>query len=115
MRIGAITGLALFAVFASPLEADEEWGRNPFAFGRANATAAGNGTAHAKSSGPSLCVEMVMMHEGKSMAVINGRTVAVNDIVNGAVVTVISMDSVSFAKNGKTLVRRVGDDSDETR
>ena len=113
VRINAITVLALSAISVSPVEAGEEWGRNPFAFGRANGTASGNGTAHAKSSGPSLCVEMVMMHEGKSMAVVNGRTVAVNDIVNGAVITVISMDSVSFAKNGKTLVRRVGDDSDE--
>lgn len=113
MSMGASAGLALFAVFPSPLEAGEEWGRNPFAFGRANETATGNGTAHTKHDGSALSVEMVMIHEGKSMAVVNGRAVAVDDVVNGAVVSGISMDSVSFTKNGKIVVRRVGEDSDE--
>lgn len=114
MRIGAITVLSIFAVFTSPIEAGEEWGRNPFAFGRANEATDGNVAGRAKPGGSPLSVEMVMVHEGKSMAVVNGRTVAVNDVVNGAVVSGISMESVSFKKNGKIVVRRVGEDSDET-
>lgn len=113
MRISVIVALAAPAIFTSPLEAGEEWGRNPFAFGPASETAAGNGTANAKPGASSLAVEMVLIHAGKRLAVVNGRTVAVNDVVGGAVVSGISMDSVSFVKNGKTVVRRVGENYDE--
>jgi hypothetical protein len=113
MRISVIVALVSSAIFTSPLEAGEEWGRNPFAFGRASETAAGNGTERAKPGASPLAVEMVLIHADKRLAVVNGRTVAVNDVVDGAVVSGISMDSVSFVKNGKTVVRRVGENYDE--
>lgn len=113
MRISAVITLTASAIFAPPSEADGGWGRNPFAFGHASETAAGNGTTRAKPVSPALAVEMVLIHDGKTLAVVNGRKVAVNDMVDGAVVSGISMDSVSFVKNGKTVVRRVGEDTDE--
>jgi len=113
MRISAVITMAASCIFAPPSEADDGWGRNPFAFGHASQTAAGNGTTHAKPVSSALAVEMVLIHDGKALAVVNGRKVAVNDVVDGAVVCGIWMDSVSFVKNGKTVVRRVGEDSDE--
>ncbi len=109
MRISAVITL----IFAQPSAADNGWDRNPFAFGHATETAAGNGTTRAKPVTSSLVVEMVLIHDGKRLAVVNGRKVAMNDMVDGAVVSGISMDSVSFVKNGKTVVRRVGEDTDE--
>ena len=114
MRIGAVITLVASAIFAPASEAGDGWGKNPFAFGHASETAAGNGATRAKPGASSLAVEMVLIHDGKRFAVVNGRKVTVNDVVDGAVVSAISMDSVSFVKNGKTVVRRVGENPDET-
>lgn len=112
-RTGVVITLLASAVFVPLSEADDGWARNPFAFGRASQTTAENGATRAKPVGSALAVEMVLIHDGKRLAVVNGRKVAVSDVVDGAVVSVISMDSVSFVKNGKTVVRRVGEDTDE--
>jgi hypothetical protein len=107
-----VLALALSTIFTRISEADEEWGRNPFTFGRSAETTVKKGAAKPADSG--LSVEMVLIHDGKQVAVVNGRKVGVNDTVDGAIVTGISMDSVSFVKNGKTVVRNVGDNPDET-
>jgi hypothetical protein len=112
LRIIAVITLAVSAIFIPTSEADEEWGRNPFAFGRAVEMTVKNGLAKPRDS--ALSVEMVLIHDGKQMAMVNGRKVEIADTVGGAVVTAISMDSVSFVKNGKTVVRSVGEHPDET-
>lgn len=112
MRITAVITLAAFAIFAPPSEADEEWGRNPFTFGHAVEMTVKKGVAKPRDF--ALSVEMVLIHDGKKLAVVNGRKVGIADTVEGAVVTGISMDSVSFVKNGKTVVRSVGEYPDET-
>jgi hypothetical protein len=113
MRVIAIMTIAASAICAPFSEADDEWGRNPFTFGHAVEMTVKNGAAKPRVS--ALSVEMVLIHDGKPMAVVNGHKVGIADTVDGAVVTGISMDSVSFAKNGKTVVRRVGEYPDETR
>lgn len=112
MRAIAVITIAVSAIFIPTSEADEEWGRNPFTFGHAVEMTVKNGVAKPRDS--ALSVEMVLIHDGKRMAVVNGHKVGVNDTVDGATVTGISMDSVSFVKNGKPVIRRVGEYPDET-
>lgn len=114
MRVITVITIAVSAIFIPTSEADEEWGRNPFTFGHAVEMTVKNGAAHAKPGDSALSVEMVLIHDGKRMAVVNGHKVGVNDTVDGATVTGISMDSVSFVKNGKPVIRRVGEYPDET-
>ena len=111
IRVIVVITLALSAISTTVSEADEEWGRNPFTFGSSDEMTVKKGVA--KPAGSGLSVEMVLIHDGKQMAVVNGRKVGVNDTVDGAVVTGISMDSVSFVKNGNTVVKRVGEYPDE--
>ena len=113
MIVASVAATLGMIASAPPVFCDDGWGRNPFAFGRSAETAAGNATTRAKPVGSSLAVEMVFIHDGARLAVVNGRTVAVSDVVDGAVVSGIWMDSVSFVKNGKALVMRVGEGSDE--
>lgn len=112
MRVIAVITIAVSAIFIPTSEADDEWGRNPFTFGNSAEMTVEKGVAKPRVSG--LSVEMVLIHDGKQMAVVNGHKVGIADTVDGAIVTAISMDSVSFAKNGKTVVRRVGEYPDET-
>lgn len=105
--------LAAFAILAHPSEADEGWGRNPFTFGNVGEMTVKKGAPNVKPRDLALFVEMVLIHDGKKLAVVNGRKVCVADIVEGAMVTGISVDSVTFEKNGKTVVRSVGEHPDE--
>jgi chromosome segregation ATPase len=100
-------------IFIPTSEADDEWNRNPFTFGHAVEMTVKNRAAHTKPGDSALSVEMTLIHDGKQVAVVNGRKVGIADTVEGATVTAISMDSVSFVKNGKTVVRSVGDNSNE--
>lgn len=114
MRIAAVMAVSVSTVLTQPSEAGEEWGRNPFAFGNAAGITERKASASPKSWASALTVEMVLMHDNKPIAVVNGRKALVNDTVDGAVITSITMDSVSFAKDGKTVIRSVGGDPDET-
>jgi hypothetical protein len=111
MRASVSVICAVVALFPPMAPAETEWGRNPFVFGKkAETRPEKSGPAKPEREWPS--VEMAIVQGNMRFAVVNGRKAAIGDSVDGAIISDITMESVTFVKNGRTFIKSVGEMDD---
>lgn len=88
---------------ASPSHSDDEWGRDPFAYGAAGAAP--------DQSDERVGLRMTAVSEanGIVMAIINGHAVARGDVVDGWTVVSLNKRSATVESGGRQLVLNLGE------
>ncbi len=100
-----LTALFALAFIFSGFEASAEpgWNRDPFRFGPDRfSTEAGQAPERAPAK-----LEMILITDDLKIAVFNGRSYHVGDIIDGFKITEISLDSVISSGGGKEKVFKI--------